>query len=183
MGRAANGGAWFSRLSQNSNSERLFRSKTSNLVKWTKLILADFSSNSRNFTTLHPRMLFLVGFFFEKNFSNIWGIYGSTQQTLFEKDPQGWNSEVSSKNREILPGSRFDPATGVTDWSKLYDLRPIFCGDLSTLLHPVLASSFLLWQDFSKRASFPIVCVEWFYKKAVWCVIKSWEFEGNLRFS
>ena len=58
--------------------------------------------------------------------------------------------------------------------------RPIFCGTLSTLLHPVLASSFPLWQDFSKRASFPIVCVEWFYKKAVWGVVESWEFEENL---
>jgi len=69
------------------------------------------------------------------------------------------------------------------DWSKLYDLHPIFCGPLSTLLHPVLASSFLMWQDLSKRASFPIVCVEWFYEKAVWGVVKSWEFEGNLRCS
>jgi len=44
---------------------------------------------------------------------------------------------------------------------KLCDLHPIFCGPLSTLLHPVLASSFPLWQDFSKRASFPI---DWFWK-------------------
>jgi len=28
-------------------------------------------------------------------------------------------------------------------------------------------------QDFSKRASFAIVCVEWFYKKAVCGVVKS----------
>jgi len=26
-----------------------------------------------------------------------------------------------------------------------------------------------------------IACVEWLYKKAVWGVVKSWEFEGNLR--
>jgi len=70
-----------------------------------------------------------------------------------------------------------------SDWSKLYDLHPIFYGPLSTLLHPVLASSYPLWQDFSKRASFPIVCVDWFYEKAVWGVVKSWEFEGNLRCS
>jgi len=56
----------------------------------------------------------------------------------------------------------------------------MFCGSLSTLLHLVLASSFLLWQDFSKRARFPIVCVDWFYKKAVSGVVKSWEFEGIL---
>ena len=68
-----------------------------------------------------------------------------------------------------------------SDWSKLCDLHPIFCGSLSTLLHPVLASSFPLWQDFSKRASFPIVCVDWFYKKAVSGVVKFWEFEGILR--
>ena len=54
------------------------------------------------------------------------------------------------------------------------------CGFLSTLLHPVLASSFPLWQDFSKRASFPIACAEWFYKKTVWGVVKSWEFEGKI---
>ena len=70
-----------------------------------------------------------------------------------------------------------------SDWSKLYKLYPIFCGPQSTLLHPVLASSFPLWQDFSKRASFPIVCVEWLYKKAVWVSVKSWEFEENLRCS
>ena len=32
----------FSELSQNSNSEELFQSKTSNLVKWTKIISADY---------------------------------------------------------------------------------------------------------------------------------------------
>jgi len=48
---------------------------------------------------------------------------------------------------------------------------------------PCPASSFPLRQDFSKRASFPIVSLEWFYKKDVWCVVKSWEFEGNLRCS
>ena len=72
-----------------------------------------------------------------------------------------------------------------SDWSELCDLHPIFCGSLSTLLHPVLASSFPLWlgQDFSKRAIFPIVCVDWFYKKAVSGVVKFWEFEGILRCS
>ena len=72
-------------------------------------------------------------------------------------------------------------------WIKL--IQPVwFASDLlwysvHILLHPVLASSFPLWQDFSKRASFPIVCVEWLYKKAVCCVVKSWEFEGNSRWS
>jgi len=70
-----------------------------------------------------------------------------------------------------------------SDWSNLYNLRPIFCETLSTLLHSVLASSFPLRQDFSKRASFPIVCMEWLYKKDVWGIVKSWEFEGNLRCS
>jgi len=62
----------------------------------------------------------------------------------------------------------------------IYDLHPIFYGSLSTLLYPVLASSYLLWQEISKRASFPIVCVVWFYEKPVWGVVKSCEFEGNL---
>ena len=57
------------------------------------------------------------------------------------------------------------------------------CGSLCLFLHPVLASSFPLLQDFSKRASFPIACAECFYKKAVWSVVKSWEFEGSLRCS
>ena len=71
-----------------------------------------------------------------------------------------------------------------SDWSKLCNLHPIFCGPLwSTVLHPVLASSFSSWQDFSKRAGFSILCVDWFYKKAVWGVVKSWEFEGDLRCS
>ena len=68
-----------------------------------------------------------------------------------------------------------------SDWCKLLKLHPIFCNPLFTLLHPVLASSFPQWQDFSKRASFLIVCVDWFYKKAVSGVVKSWEFEGNLK--
>jgi len=70
-----------------------------------------------------------------------------------------------------------------TDWYNLYDLRPIFCGTLSALLHPVFASSFPPRHNLSKRARFPIFCVEWFYKKAVRGVLKSWEFEGNLRCS
>jgi len=69
------------------------------------------------------------------------------------------------------------------DWSNLYDLYLIFCGPLFVWLHPVLASSFLLRQDFLNRAIFLILCVGWFYKKAVWSVVKSWEFEGNLRCS
>ena len=70
-------------------------------------------------------------------------------------------------------------------WIRLIqaDLRPIFGCPLSTLLYPVLASSFPLWQDFSKRANFPIVCAKWFYKKAVWGLVKSWEYPGNLRCS
>jgi len=79
-------------------------------VNWTKLISADFSSA---FTTLQPRGLFLVGFFFEKSRSNIVGIYQSTPRTLFENDPQNSNSEWSSGNREILSASKFDAATGV----------------------------------------------------------------------
>ena len=65
----------------------------------------------------------------------------------------------------------------------LYDLHPISNGPLSALLHPVLASSYPLWQDFSKRASFLNVCVDWFYETAVWGVVTSWEFEENLRCS
>jgi len=68
-----------------------------------------------------------------------------------------------------------------SDWCKLSDLHPIFWSLLSTLLHPVLASSFPLWQDFSKRASFPVACVDWFHKKAASGVVNCWEFEGILR--
>ena len=71
--------------------------------------------------------------------------------------------------------NQIDPKIGIRS-----DLHPIFSGPLSTLLHPVLASSFPPRQDISKRANFPIVCVDWFYKKAVWSVVKSWGFEGNL---
>ena len=84
-------------------------------MKWTKLISADLSSHSRDFSTLEPRGLFLVGFFFEKSSSNIWGIYESTPKILLETDPQNSNSEESSENREILSASKFDPATGVRD--------------------------------------------------------------------
>jgi len=44
-----------------------------------------------------------------------------------------------------------------------------------------LASSFPSGQDFLKRASFPIVCDDWFYKKAVWGGVKSSKFRGNVR--
>jgi len=84
-------------------------------MKWTKLISADFPSNSRHFTTLQPRGLFLVRFLFVKSRSNIWRIYEFTPQTLLEKDPQNSNSEQSSENREIFSesASKFSPATGV----------------------------------------------------------------------
>jgi len=71
-------------------------------------------------------------------------------------------------------------------WIRL--IQPIwFASDLllySVHITPPCPRLFLsVGQDFSKRASFPIVCVEWFYKKDVWGVVKSWEFEGNLRCS
>ena len=73
-------------------------------------ILRDFfkvkpviSWNGQNsFQRIFPRILrillstwglFLVRFFFEKSRSNVWGIYESTPQILFEKDPQNSNSE------------------------------------------------------------------------------------------
>jgi len=34
---------------------------------------------------------------------------------------------------------------------------------------------------FLEKGEFSIVCVDWFYKKAVWGAVKSWEFEGDLR--
>ena len=34
---------------------------------------------------------------------------------------------------------------------------------------------------FLEKGEKSISCVEWFYKKAVWDVVKSWEFEENLR--
>jgi len=36
---------------------------------------------------------------------------------------------------------------------------------------------------FLEKGNFSIVCVDWFYEKAVWGVVKFWEFEGNLRCS
>jgi len=77
--------SWFSELSQNSNSQRLFQSKPSNLVKWTRLISAEFSLNSPHFTTLQPRGLFLVCFFFKKSHSNVWEICQTTPQTRARK--------------------------------------------------------------------------------------------------
>ena len=74
---------WFSELSQNSNSERLFQSKTSNLVKWQNSFQRIFSRILR--ILLQPWGLFLVPFFFEKSRSNVWGIYESTPKTLLEK--------------------------------------------------------------------------------------------------
>ena len=59
-----------------------------------------------------------------------------------------------------------------------FDLFVVLCPHYSTLSSPLP-----FWQDFSKRASFPIACEEWLYKKAVLGVVKSWEFEGTLRCS
>jgi len=94
-----------------------------------------------------------------------------------------WRYQCNFPAPSWAPTSRNALCHFESDWFNLYDLRPIMCGSLSTLLHAVLASSFPLWQDFSKRASFPIACAECFYKKVVWGVVKSWEFEGNLRCS
>jgi len=63
----------FSELSQNLNSEKKFQSKTNNLVKWTKLIPADYSFKFSAFYHTLTSGLVLVLFFFEKSHSNIWG--------------------------------------------------------------------------------------------------------------
>jgi len=56
----------------------------------------------------------------------------------------------------------------------------VLCPHYSTLFSPL---PFRCDKISRKRASFPIVCEEWLNKKAVWGVVKSWEFEGNLRCS
>ena len=56
----------------------------------------------------------------------------------------------------------------------------ILCSHYSTLSLPL---PFRGDKISRKRASFLIVCVDWFYKQAVWGVVKSWEFEGILRCS
>jgi hypothetical protein len=68
-----------------------------------------------------------------------------------------------------------------SDWSKLYNVHPIFCCPLSTLLHPVLASSFPFHCDKISRKGQFFRSFVWigFYKKDVWGVVKSWEFEVN----
>jgi len=51
--------------------------------------------------------------------------------------------------------------------AKLYEFH--LYHPLSTWLHPVLASSYPLWQDFSKRASFPIVVLIGLMRKLLKC--------------
>jgi len=104
---------WFSELSQNSNSERLFQSKTSNLVKWTKLISADFPSNSPHFTSTLGA--FPCTFLFRKEPFNCMGNLWIHSTDITRKNPQNSNSEESSENREIFSASKFDRATGVKE--------------------------------------------------------------------
>ena len=60
-------------------------------MKWTKLIPADFSSNSPHFTI--NLGAFPCTFLFRKEPFKCMGDYESTPQILFEKDPQNSNSE------------------------------------------------------------------------------------------
>jgi len=103
-------GSRFSELSSDSNSEELFQSKTSNPGKWTQLISADFSFKFSAFY-YQPRGLFLARTFFEKNRSDIWGIYESTPQ------PQGMHT-VNRISRDLrflrfeISQDKFENATG-----------------------------------------------------------------------
>ena len=103
--------SWFSELSQNSNSERLFQSKTSNLVKWTKLILVDFSANSPPFTINLGDFSLYVSF--SKRAVECMGDLWIHSTDINRKRSSEFEFWVSSENRKIFSAGKFDRATGV----------------------------------------------------------------------
>jgi len=115
----------FSKLSQYSNSEELFKSNTSNFVKWTKLITTDCSFKFLAFYYTSSSGAFPGTFLFRKEpfKSNIWEIYESTPQPQemntvkrISQDLRFPRFEISHQEfgkRSFFPPSTFDPATGV----------------------------------------------------------------------
>jgi len=115
--------SWFSELCHNSNTEELFQSKTSNLVKWTKFFSADNSFKFLAFYYTSTSGAFPCTFLFRKEPFKYLGIYESTPQ------PQGMNTvkwmsrdlrfprfEISQEKFgewNFFSPSKFDPATGV----------------------------------------------------------------------
>jgi len=94
-----------------------------------------------------------------------------------------WRYQCNFPAPSWAPTYRNALCCSASDSCKLCDLHPIFCRPLSTLLHPVLASSFPLWKDFSKRASFPIVFVDWFLWESCFRCSKILIIRNNLRCS
>jgi len=101
---------------------------------------------------------------------------------------EAWGGHLSGwgiNETFLRPHERNALCCSESDWSKLCNVHPIFCCPLSTILHPVLASSFPFHCDKISRKGQFFRSFVWigFYKKDVWGVVKSWEFEGNLSYS
>ena len=146
---------------QNSNSQELFQSDPSNLVKWTKLISADYFFKFSEFYYTSTSGAFpctFSFFFFEKSRSNIWGIFESTPQ------PHGMNT-LKLMSRELrfptfqifqekfgewrlFSPSKFDPATGVTWIFKVTENEPChmnYSCDMAHFLWPTLRPTLSLF--------------------------------------
>ena len=108
----------FSELSQNLNSEKLFQSKTSNLVKWTKLILADYSFTFSAFYYLINHWGFSLYVSFSKRAAQILGdlwIHPTAPRNEHIKMdvPRFEISQEKFGEWRLFSPSEFDPATGV----------------------------------------------------------------------
>jgi len=114
----------------------------------------------------------------------------SVLQTVKGKAPkEAWGGHLSGEGINVTFLHPHEPQFSAMRCVTLNQIDPTYmiCVQSFVILCPhyftLSSSSFPPRKYFSKRASFPIVCAEWFYKKAVWDVVKSWEFEGNLRCS
>ena len=97
----------------NQQTNKQTNKQTYNLVKWTKLISADFSFKFSAFYYASPRGLLLSGFFFEKSHqmfvSNIsWIKIAEGELRIYSTAPRNENLETrvarnSSENRDLIP--------------------------------------------------------------------------------
>jgi len=125
----------FSELSQNSNCEELFQSKTSNLVKWTKLIAADYSFKFSAFRYTSTSGAFPCTFLFRKEpfkyLGDLW-IHSTAPRNEHSKTdvPSFEISEICEISQEkfgkwrLFSPSEFDPAPGVTRFYTNFETFP-----------------------------------------------------------
>jgi len=120
----------FSELSHNSNSEELFQGKTSNLVKWTNFISADYSFKFSAFNYTSTSGAFPCTFLFRtepfKYLGDLW-IHSTAPRNEHSKADvprfeisEIWDFSGKVRRMKTFFPSKFDSATGVSPRVHIY---------------------------------------------------------------